>query len=57
MKDEWITVHYEALMTVDRDIGIKYFKRCKIPGSYSMLTINEYNKLVTQMINPNPVYK
>ena len=37
-------VHYEALLTVDRDNGIKYFQRCFIPGSRTMFTESEYNE-------------
>ena len=48
MNDDWQTVHFEALMTVDRDIGIKYFRRCNIPGSLSMFTENEYRQMQEQ---------
>ena len=46
MHDDWRAVHEEALLTVDRNIGIKYFRRCGIPGSTEMLTENEYAEFV-----------
>ena len=51
--DDWIQVHLEALNVVDRDIGIKYFRRCKIPGATSMVTEDEYLQLYRQMMNNN----
>ena len=41
---DWYTVHVEALNCVDRDMGIKYFRKSKVPGSYLIPTLNElYN--------------
>ena len=51
MMDNWKEVHYEALMTVDRDIGIKYFRRCGIPGAESMFTEDEYMQMANQFYN------
>ena len=48
MHDDWENVHFEALLTVDRDIGIKYIRRCGIPGSQLMLTEDEYSQLERQ---------
>ena len=41
----WHDVHMEALLQVDRDNGIKYFRRCGIPGSELMLTTDEFDEL------------
>ena len=51
MNEDWMTVHLEALLTVDRDTGIKYFRRCQIPGSRSMLTQAEYDTFLLQQYN------
>ena len=50
MLDDWKAVHHEALLTVDRDVGIKYFRRCGIPGAESMYTTNEYIELQLQLM-------
>ena len=48
MHDDWIQVHIEALQTVDRDTGIKYFRRCRIPGSRTIFTEDEFIEYVKQ---------
>ena len=53
MDEDWRTVHHEALLTVDRDIGIKYFRRCGIPGSRLMFTEDEYHQLQMQLMSNN----
>ena len=49
MGDDWLNVHYEALLTVDRDTGINYFRRCGIPGSHLMFTASEYDQILHQL--------
>jgi len=44
MIDNWEKVHREALSSVNRDMGIKYYRHCCIPGSNKILTTKE-NKL------------
>ena len=39
---EWYAVHTEALNVVDRDMGINYFRKSKIPGFYACLISTEY---------------
>ena len=53
MHTNWRQVHLEALNVVDRDIGIKYFQRCKIPGVTSMVTEDEHNQMI---MNNNNIY-
>lgn len=48
MNHDWESVHYEALQIVDRDIGIKYFRRSGIPGSQTMFTLDEYLQFENQ---------
>ena len=50
MKNDWMEVHYEALQTVHRDTGIKFFRQCKIPGSRKMLIGDEYKQFYMQLI-------
>ena len=50
MFDNWMEVYFEALLTVNRDNGIKYFRRCGIPGSDKMYTEDEYKKLQYQYL-------
>ena len=38
---ERYTVHQEALNIVDHDMGIKYFRKSKVPGSNLLPTSNE----------------
>ena len=42
MLSDWYTVHLEALGVVDRDMGINYFRKSKVPGSYKLVTSNEF---------------
>ena len=42
MVDNWFAVHMEGLNEVQRDTGIQYFRRCRIPGSDLMLTSKEF---------------
>ena len=39
---DWYTVHTEALNVIDRDMGINYFRKSKVPGSYTCMTSTEY---------------
>ena len=41
MIENWEAVHLQALASVDRDMGIKYYRRCGIPGSKKMKTKEE----------------
>ena len=41
MTENWQKVHWEALATVNRDMGIRYFRRCGIPGSIKMQDMNK----------------
>ena len=41
MTENWQKVHWEALATVNRDMGIRYFRRCGIPGSIKMQDKNK----------------
>ena len=47
---DWESVHYEALKSVNRDMGIKYFRRCGIPGSRNLLTSEERNEINNGLI-------
>ena len=49
MLSDWQSVHLEGLNKIDRDQGIKFFRHCKIPGAKKMLTLDEYNKLMSLM--------
>ena len=51
MQTDWRSVHLEALNIVDRDDGIKFFRNSKIPGAKSMLTLEDYNKLISLYLN------
>ena len=55
MFEDWRSVHDKALLNVDRDIGIKYFRHCGIPGSRSMMTEEEFKIFLMQqqLINMN----
>ena len=46
MHDDWMSVHYEALLTVDREIGVEYFRQSQIPGSQSILLECEHKAFV-----------
>ena len=38
MVSNWYEVHVEGLNCVDRDTGIKYFRKCKVTGSFMIQT-------------------
>lgn len=48
MHTDWESVHMEALTQVDRDMGIKFYRKCKVPGSYSMFTSHEWEEKLVQ---------
>ena len=41
MVSDWHLVHMEGLNIVHRDMGIKYFRKAKVPGSYLIPTSDE----------------
>ena len=43
MVSGWFEVHVEALKYVDRDKGIRYFRKPKVPGAYLILTSDKFN--------------
>ena len=45
MIENWEAVHLQALASVDRDMGIKYYRRCGIPGAKMMNTKQEIASL------------
>ena len=49
MMHYWRKVHCEDLNVVDRDAGIKYFRRCDIPGSRKWFTHDECKQFVNQL--------
>ena len=38
MLSDWYAVHTDALNVVDRDMGINYFRKSKVPGAYLIKT-------------------
>ena len=40
MVTDWHSVHMEGLNVIDRNIGIKFFRKSKIPGSDLINTTN-----------------
>ena len=42
-------VHLEALGSVNRDMGIKYFRRCGIPGANKLMTTEEKSNLDNEL--------
>ena len=46
MESDWNGTHCDALSVVNRDQGIKFFRKCNIPGSYLIPTTVEYEKYV-----------
>ena len=36
MLADWYAVHTDALNVVDRDMGINYFRKSKVPGAYKL---------------------
>ena len=51
MTANWKKVHWEALATVDRNMGIRYFRRCGISGSNQLKTMEEKNKEEEEAMN------
>ena len=45
MVSDWYSVHLEGLNIVDRDMGINYFRKSKVPGSYLIPTTFELTKM------------
>ena len=45
MVGDWYSVHLEALNVVHRDMGIRYFRKCKVPGSYLIPTTEEIHNI------------
>ncbi len=45
MKEDWRNIHLRALGSVDRDTGIKYFRKCGIPGADKVLNTQETEEL------------
>ena len=41
MMDNWEVVHFNAFTPVNRDMGIKYYRRCGIAGATEMKTTDE----------------
>ena len=41
MKLNWNSVHNDALRKVNRDMGVRYFRKCGIPGSTNVYTTLE----------------
>ena len=41
MMHDWYSVHVDALNIVDRDMGINFFRKSKVPGLSSILTSDE----------------
>ena len=46
MLNDWESVHRRALRCVDRDMGIRYFRRCGIISANNILTSEEEKKFV-----------
>ena len=43
MAADWRSVHTEALNVIDMDMGIKYFRKSKVPGAHNVYTTEESN--------------
>ena len=41
MIENWEAAHFIALTPVDRDMGIRYYRKCGIPGSKNLKTNDE----------------
>ena len=41
MIKDWYPVHTEALNVIDRNMGINFFRKSKVPGSYFIRTSDE----------------
>ena len=50
MRLDYEKVHLGALGTVNREMGIKYFRRCGIPGANKMMTMDERKKYNNDMM-------
>ena len=44
MEENWEEVHMRALGSVTRDMGIKYYRECGIPGATNLHTMEEESK-------------
>ena len=47
---DWEKVHLDALGSVNRDMGIRYFRKCGIPGANKLMTEEEKSKLNNDLI-------
>ena len=50
MMENWEAVHYDALGSVSRDQGIKYFRSCGISGSHNVMTSEEIDVLNNRLL-------
>ena len=50
MVHDWRAVHAEGLNVIDRDKGIKFFRKSRVPGSYCIPTLEEYNNVLMNHI-------
>ena len=41
---DWYSVHMKGLNIIDRDNGINYFRKSKVPGAYSIILSSENHK-------------
>lgn len=46
IENDWRTVHHEALQQVDRNMGIKFFRHCKVPGADKIYTKEESDYII-----------
>ena len=51
MMNDWFSVHREALNCVDRDMGINFFRKSKVPGSYLIATSSEISMYNIGIVN------
>ena len=51
MMNDWFSVHREALNCVDRDMGINFFRKLKVPGSYLIATSSEISMYNIGIVN------
>ena len=45
MVSNWFEVNLETLKIVHRDMGIRYFRKRKVPGSYMLPTSEELRNI------------
>ena len=45
MVSDWQTIHEEVLNNIDRDMGIKYFRKSNVQGSFIIPTTDELNRI------------